>query len=105
VVIPIDDYAAQTGVNWNDFAPLYSGRDHLQSFIGNWNSCLWPLLSAMSERMFPLPVGLPTFEGTYATGRVITITGNIAASLPAIIVFLIFEQQITRGVALTGIKE
>jgi multiple sugar transport system permease protein len=75
------------------------------SFIGSWNSYLWPLLCAMSEQMFTLPVGLPTFEGTYATDRVITITGNMVASIPAIIVFLIFEQQITRGIALTGIKE
>jgi multiple sugar transport system permease protein len=75
------------------------------SFIGGWNSYLWPLLCAMSEQMFTLPVGLPTFEGTYATDRVITITGNMVASIPAIIVFLIFEQQITRGIAMTGIKE
>jgi multiple sugar transport system permease protein len=75
------------------------------SFIGGWNSYLWPLLCAMSERMFTLPVGLPTFENTYAADRVITITGNMVASIPAIIVFLIFEQQITRGIAMTGIKE
>jgi multiple sugar transport system permease protein len=75
------------------------------SFIGSWNNYLWPLLCAMSDRMFTLPVGLPTFENTYAADRVITITGNMVASIPAIIVFLIFEQQITRGIALTGIKE
>jgi multiple sugar transport system permease protein len=75
------------------------------SFIGNWNSYLWPLLCAMSDQMFTLPVGLPTFENTYAMDRVITITGNMVASIPAIIVFLIFEQQITRGIALTGLKE
>jgi multiple sugar transport system permease protein len=75
------------------------------AFIGSWNNYLWPLLCAMSERMFTLPVGLPTFEYTYASDRVIPITSNMAASIPAIIVFLIFEQQITRGIALTGIKE
>ncbi|MDR2398493.1 MAG: carbohydrate ABC transporter permease [Spirochaetaceae bacterium] len=75
------------------------------SFIGSWNSYLWPLLCAMSEQMFTLPIGLPTFEGTYATDRVITITGNMVASIPALIAFLIFEQQITRGIAMTGIKE
>jgi ABC-type glycerol-3-phosphate transport system permease component len=29
----------------------------------------------------------------------------MAASIPAIIIFLIFEQQITQGIAMTGIKE
>ncbi|MFP3089449.1 carbohydrate ABC transporter permease [Treponema sp. TIM-1] len=75
------------------------------SFIASWNNYLWPLLCAMSERMFTLPVGLPTFENTYATDRVIPITSNMAASIPAIIIFLIFEQQITQGIAMTGIKE
>jgi multiple sugar transport system permease protein len=75
------------------------------SFIGSWNNYLWPLLCAMSERMFTLPVGLPTFEMTYASDRVIPITNNMVASIPAIIIFLIFEQQITQGIAMTGIKE
>jgi multiple sugar transport system permease protein len=75
------------------------------SFIGSWNNYLWPLLCAMSGRMFTLPVGLPTFELTYASDRVIPITSNMVASIPAIIIFLIFERQITQGIALTGIKE
>ncbi|MDR2029399.1 MAG: carbohydrate ABC transporter permease, partial [Treponema sp.] len=75
------------------------------AFIGSWNNYLWPLLCAMSDRMFTLPVGLPTFELTYASDRVIPITSNMAASIPAIIIFLIFEQQITQGIAMTGIKD
>jgi multiple sugar transport system permease protein len=75
------------------------------SFIGSWNNYLWPLLCAMSERMFTLPVGLPTFEMIYASDRVIPITNNMVASIPAIIIFFIFEQQITQGIAMTGIKE
>jgi multiple sugar transport system permease protein len=75
------------------------------AFIGSWNNYLWPLLCAMSERIFTLPVGLPTFENTYAMDRVIPITGNMVASIPAIVIFLIFEQQITQGIAMTGIKE
>ncbi|MDR2629389.1 MAG: carbohydrate ABC transporter permease [Spirochaetaceae bacterium] len=75
------------------------------AFIGSWNNYLWPLLCAMGERMFTLPVGLPTFEMTYAADRVIPITCNMAASIPAIIIFLIFERQITEGIAMTGIKE
>ena len=31
------------------------------SFVGSWNNYLWPLLCAMSNEMFTLPVGIPTF--------------------------------------------
>jgi multiple sugar transport system permease protein len=74
------------------------------AFIGSWNNYLWPLLCAMSERMFTLPVGIPTLMMTYAVDYVIPLTANMVASIPAIIVFFIFERQITQGIAMSGIK-
>ena len=74
------------------------------SFIGNWNNFLWPLLCAMSERMFTLTVGIPTLMDTYTMDYTIPATANMVASIPAIIVFLIFERQITQGIAMSGIK-
>jgi multiple sugar transport system permease protein len=74
------------------------------AFIGSWNNYLWPLLCAMGERMFTLPVGIPTLMGMYTVDYVIPCTMNMVASIPAIIVFLIFERQITQGIAMSGIK-
>lgn len=74
------------------------------TFIGSWNSFLWPYLSAMSEDVFTLPVGLPTLNSQYTRDYVIPMTTNFIASLPAIILFLIFEKQIVKGVTLSGIK-
>ena len=74
------------------------------AFMGSWNNYLWPLLCAMGKGMFTLPVGVPTLMSTYTVDWVIPSTGNMVASIPAIIVFLLFERQITRGIALSGIK-
>ncbi len=74
------------------------------SFLGSWNNYLWPLLCAMSEGMYTLPIGIPTLLSTYTTDYVIPMTANMVASLPAIILYLIFEKQIVQGVALSGIK-
>ena len=74
------------------------------SFISNWNNFLWPLLCAMSQRMFTLTVGIPTLMDTYTMDYTIPATANMVASIPAIIVFLIFERQITQGIAMSGIK-
>jgi len=74
------------------------------AFMGSWNNYLWPLLCTMSLNMFTLPVGIPTLLGTYLIDYVIPCTANMVASIPAIIVFLIFERQITQGIALSGIK-
>ncbi|GHT65471.1 sugar ABC transporter permease [Spirochaetia bacterium] len=74
------------------------------AFIGSWNSYLWPLLCAMSDRMFTLPVGIPNLMTTYLIDYVVPSTVNMVASIPAIIIFMIFERQITQGIALSGIK-
>jgi multiple sugar transport system permease protein len=74
------------------------------AFIGSWNNYLWPLLCAMGEQMFTLPVGIPTLMNTYTADYVIPSTANMVASIPAIIVFFIFERQITQGIAMSGIK-
>ncbi|MDR1046469.1 MAG: carbohydrate ABC transporter permease [Treponema sp.] len=74
------------------------------AFIGSWNNYLWPLLCAMSVQMFTLPVGIPTLMNTYTADYVVPSTANMVASIPAIIVFFIFERQITQGIAMSGIK-
>jgi multiple sugar transport system permease protein len=58
----------------------------------------------MGQNMFTLPVGIPTLMGTFVIDYVIHSTANMVASIPAIIIFLIFERQITQGIALSGIK-
>lgn len=74
------------------------------AFIGSWNNYLWPLLCAMSEKMFTLPIGIPTLLNTYSVDYVIPLTANMVASLPAILLFLLFEKQITQSIALSGVK-
>jgi multiple sugar transport system permease protein len=74
------------------------------SFMGSWNNYLWPLLCAINEKMFTLPVGIPTFAMTYSVDYVKPMTANVVASVPAIILYLIFEKHISQGVSLSGIK-
>lgn len=74
------------------------------SFIGSWNSYLWPLLCAMSSDMFTLPIGVPTFAGTYTVDYVLPLTASMVASLPMLIIYIIFEKRIVSGITLGAIK-
>ena len=74
------------------------------TFIGNWNSYLWPYLCAMSEDMFTLPVGIPTFVSQFSVDKTVPMTVNMIASLPILIFFTLFERQIVKGITLAGIK-
>lgn len=74
------------------------------TFTNSWNNFLWPFLSITSEKMMTLPVGIPQFQGANLSEFTLPMTASVVASIPAIIVFLIFQRQIIQGIAMTGIK-
>jgi multiple sugar transport system permease protein len=74
------------------------------NFIGNWNAFLWPLIAASKPRMFTLPVGLANFSGEAGSDWHYIMTGATVAMLPLILVFIVFQKQIVRGIAMSGLK-
>lgn len=74
------------------------------TFIGSWNNFLWPYISILSETLYTLPIGITVFNDAYTQAYVLPMTANAIASIPVIIVFLIFEKQIVKGISFTGIK-
>ncbi|MFD2706702.1 carbohydrate ABC transporter permease [Salibacterium lacus] len=92
---------------WNIVLPLAKpamAAIAIFTFIGSWNNFLWPFLAIVSEELYTLPIGIPSFNSTYSTTYMLPMTVNAIASLPVIIAFLIFEKQIVKGVSFTGIK-
>ncbi|MBO7747966.1 carbohydrate ABC transporter permease [Paenibacillus sp. MWE-103] len=74
------------------------------TFIGSWNNFLWPFLSITDDNLFTLPMGIPTLMSQYSEDYVKPMVVNTIASLPIMLLFLIFERQIVKGVSLSGIK-
>ena len=58
----------------------------------------------MSESLFTLPIGIPTFAGTYTVDYVRPLTASMVASLPIIIIYIIFEKQIVAGITAGAVK-
>ena len=74
------------------------------NFIGNWNAYIWPLIIASGRDFYTLPVGLNFFRGEATTELEKIMTGASLATVPLLIVFLMFQRQIIKGIALTGLK-
>lgn len=94
-------------IYWNIFMPLSKAAIAaigIFTFIQAWNEFLWPFIAIMEESMYTLPLGVPTFTDAYTPDYTIPMTVNMLASLPAIVVFLIFQKQIIKGIKFTGIK-
>lgn len=74
------------------------------TFTNSWNNFLWPFLSITTEKMMTLPVGIPQFQGANLSEFTLPMTASVIASVPAIIMFVLFQKQIIKGIAMTGIK-
>jgi len=74
------------------------------NFIGDWNAFLWPLIVSSTPKMYTLPVGLAYFSSENLMRWEMIMTGSTVSTIPLIIVFLIFQKHIVKGIALTGLK-
>lgn len=60
------------------------------TFLGSWNSFIWPLIITQSEEMFTIPVGMAFFssEAKDSSNWVQIMTGATLSVLPLIVLFL-----------------
>ena len=73
-------------------------------FLGNWTAFIWPLIVTNSQEMYTLPVGLTTFAVEQQVEWELIMTGAAISTLPTLIVFLVFQRFIIRGVVMAGLK-
>ena len=74
----------------------------LVTFIHAWNDYLWPLVSATRPDMYTVTVGLASIQGNFAMteGMGSIMASAVFASLPIVLLFLIFQRFIVAGVAM-----
>jgi len=73
-------------------------------FLGNWTAFLWPLIVTNSVEMYTIPVGLSGFGDEADVAWELIMTGAAISTIPTLIVFLIFQRFIIRGVVMAGLK-
>ncbi|WP_135855092.1 carbohydrate ABC transporter permease [Halorussus salinus] len=74
------------------------------TFIGTWNSFLWPLLIAQDQSMYTLEVALAQFQGRFEQDLTALMTGMTLTSIPVIILFVSLQKYYVQGIKLSGIK-
>lgn len=75
------------------------------SFLFAWNDFLWPLLVTNSDEVRTIQIGLSAFQGRYGTSWNYLMAGTLTATIPSIIVFMIFQRALVRGIAMSGLKD
>lgn len=74
------------------------------TFIGGWNSFLWPLIIANDEKLYTLSVGLALLKGEHGSNYALQMAGSTFMVLPVVIVFIFFQKQIIENYSISGIK-
>jgi multiple sugar transport system permease protein len=71
------------------------------TFLSTWNDYWWPLISATNSDMYTLTVGVASSQMNFAqtNGLGFLMAQAVFASLPILIVYVIFQRYIVAGVA------
>lgn len=72
-------------------------------FLGHYNDLFWPFIVTNSLETRTLPVGLAILNSSYAGQfRPMVLSGAVLSTIPILIVYIIFQRQIIKGITLTG---
>jgi ABC-type glycerol-3-phosphate transport system permease component len=75
------------------------------SFLGAFNMYLWPLVALNDQDLYTLPLILVQISTSMGVSNYQAImAGSLLASIPTIVVYLIFQKNFVKGIALSGIK-
>lgn len=83
-----------------------TGAYTLLSFMGAWNSFLWPQIILQTQGKYTLPIGLSNMIGqpTYITPYGVLMSGTLLGVLPVAILFFILQRDFIAGLASGAVK-
>jgi sn-glycerol 3-phosphate transport system permease protein len=74
------------------------------SFLSAWNQYLWPLLVTKDDRLRTVQIGLKQLRATNIDQVNVTFAGTVIAFIPLVILLLVFQKQLVRGLTAGAVK-
>ncbi|MCP5529762.1 MAG: carbohydrate ABC transporter permease [Opitutaceae bacterium] len=101
------DGASKWRIFWDVILPL--SRPGLVTlaiftFVGNFQSFFWPLVMTKSVDKYTLPVGLLFFDTERGQATHLLMAGVTMSVVPLIIVFVLLQRQLIRGIQIGAVK-
>lgn len=76
----------------------------LITFMNVWNDFLWPLVVLKDRSVHTIQIALRTLNGAYYQDFAMILAGTFMATLPILIVFLMFSKQFIAGLTEGSVK-
>ena len=74
------------------------------TFINSWNDYFMQLIMLSSTQNQTISLGIATMQGENSTDFGLIMAGSALASIPIIIVFIIFQKYFTKGITMGAVK-
>lgn len=104
------DGASDFRIYWTVVVPLLRpalGTLGILTFLGSWNSFLWPLVVIRDQAKMTLPLGLSLLQAQVpgsVTDYGVIMAAATLVSVPAIVVFLLMQRQFVSGLLSGAVK-
>jgi multiple sugar transport system permease protein len=76
----------------------------VSTFLGYWNSFIWPTMTVTKISNLQVMQVIRSYSSMYSTRYGTVMAGSSLAALVPIVLFLLFQRRIVKGILLTGIK-
>lgn len=76
----------------------------LFTFLGSWNSLMWPLLVTNDPQMRPLQVGITSFISNAGTEVQYLLAAVTISVIPVILLYAVLQHWFIEGIARVGIR-
>lgn len=74
------------------------------TFLGSYQSFLWPLIMLQSDQFFPMAVGMLALDSSYGQQTELIMAATVLNIVPMILVFVFFQKFIVKGLQLGSVK-
>ena len=74
------------------------------TFMGTYNSFTWPLVMLKSQYKYTLPIGLLYFNSSAGQETNVLMAAVTMSVVPMIIVFIVLQKQLVKGIQLGAVK-
>jgi multiple sugar transport system permease protein len=74
------------------------------TFLGAYQSFFWPLVMLQDEQLFTMPVGTLRLDSSYGRQTELIMAATVMNIAPLIVIFVMFQKFLVKGLQLGGVK-
>ena len=74
------------------------------TFIGSYNNLFWPLVLMKTPDKYTLPIGMLSFQSSLGQETNLLMAAVAMSVVPMIVIFVLMQKQLVKGIMLGGVK-